>query len=130
MTELLSPDSLELLENALANLIADQTVYISDIDFKKLTGDEITEFGSEGRLMMGNLAAATNCTIDTTGGTAIFTKRQQECGLRSANRERTPISWRPPCFRRDSVTRAKVNCSNSTDLAPVQVWPGLSRHSN
>jgi hypothetical protein len=67
MTELLSPDSLELLENALANLIADQTVYISDIDFKKLTGDEITEFGSEGRLMMGNLAAATNCTIDTTG---------------------------------------------------------------
>jgi hypothetical protein len=76
MTELLSPDILELLGNALANLIADQTVYISDIDFKKLTGDEITEFGSEGRLMMGNLAAATNCTIDTTGGTAIFTKRQ------------------------------------------------------
>ena len=75
MTELLSPDSLELLENALANLIADQTVYISDIDFKKLTGDEITEFGSEGRLMMGNLAAATNCTIDTTSGTAVFTKR-------------------------------------------------------
>src|SRR5580700_5299476 len=75
MTELLSPDSLELLGNALANLIADQTVYISDIDFKKLTGHEIAEFGSEGRLMMGNLAAATNCTIDTTSGAAVFTKR-------------------------------------------------------
>ena len=25
--------------------------------------------------MMGNLAAATNCTIDTTSGAAVFTKR-------------------------------------------------------
>ena len=75
MTELIGPDSLELLGNTLVNLIAEKSVYISDIDFKKLTGDEITEFGSEGRLMMGNLAAATNCTIDTTSGTAVFTKR-------------------------------------------------------
>ena len=64
--ELISPDSLELLRKTL--------VYISDVDFKKLTGHEITEFGSEGRLTMGNLAAATNCT-DTTSGTAVFTKR-------------------------------------------------------
>jgi hypothetical protein len=68
MTELIGPDSLELLGNTLVNLIAEKSVYISDIDFKKLTGDEITEFGSEGRLMMGNLAAATNCTIDTRHG--------------------------------------------------------------
>jgi hypothetical protein len=65
-----------LLESPSAiNLIAEQSVYISDVDFKKLTGHEITEFGSEGRLMMGNLAAATNCTIDTTSGTAVFTRR-------------------------------------------------------
>jgi hypothetical protein len=74
MAELISPDNRESLEHILLNLIAEQTVYISDVDFKKLTGHEITEFGSEGRLM-GNLAAATNCTIDTTSGTAVFTKR-------------------------------------------------------
>ena len=49
MTELIGPDSLELLGNTLVNLIAEKSVYISDIDFKKLTGDEITEFGTEGR---------------------------------------------------------------------------------
>jgi hypothetical protein len=75
MMELISPDSLELLRNTLVNLIAEQSVYISDVDFKKLTGHEIAEFGSEGRLMIGNLAAATNCTTDTTSGTAVFTKR-------------------------------------------------------
>src|ERR1700761_6808453 len=74
MTELINPDNRESLEHILLNLIAEQTVCISDVDFKKLTGHEITEFGSEGRLMMGNLAAATNCTIDTTSGAAVFTK--------------------------------------------------------
>ena len=75
MAEVISPDKPESLEHILLNLIAEQTVCISDVDFKKLTGHEITEFGSEGRLMMGNLAAATNCTIDTTSGAAVFTKR-------------------------------------------------------
>ena len=75
MAELISPDNLESLESALVNLIAEQSVYISDIEFKKLTGHEITEFASEGRLMMGNLAAASNCTIDTTSNRAVFTKK-------------------------------------------------------
>ena len=75
MAELISPDNRESLEHILLNLIAEQSVYMSDVDFKKLTGHEIAEFGSEGRLMMGNLAAATNCTINTTSGAAVFTKR-------------------------------------------------------
>jgi hypothetical protein len=76
MAELISPDSVELLKSNLINLIAGQEISISDHDFKKLTGDDIADFGSEGRLMMGNLAALTNCKIDTTNGTAVFTKNQ------------------------------------------------------
>jgi len=71
--ELITPDSVEALSAAL-NLTAGHAIYISAGDFKKLTGDEITEFASEGRLMMGNLSARANCTIETTGCTAVFTK--------------------------------------------------------
>jgi hypothetical protein len=74
MAELISSDNLEFLKSNLINLIAGRSLSISCGDFKKLTGDDITEFGSEGRLMMGNLAALTNCQLDTTGGTAVFTK--------------------------------------------------------
>jgi hypothetical protein len=74
MADLISPDSLETFQSSLINLIAGQTACISAADFKKLTGDEINAFCSEGRLMMGNLAASSNCTIDTTNGAAVFTK--------------------------------------------------------
>jgi hypothetical protein len=74
VAELITPDSEEALSAALMNLTAGQAIYISACDFKKLTGDEITEFASEGRLMMGNLSARTNCTIETTNCTAVFTK--------------------------------------------------------
>jgi hypothetical protein len=74
MAELITPDSVETLQATLANLSAGQAVYISACDFVKLTGVEITEFASEGRLMMGNLAARANCTIETTDCTAVFTK--------------------------------------------------------
>jgi hypothetical protein len=74
MADLISLDSVESLRSALINLIAGQAVSISSGDFRKLSGDDINAFCSEGRLMMGNLAAAANCTIDTTGGTAVFTK--------------------------------------------------------
>jgi hypothetical protein len=74
MAECISSDNLELLKSNLINLVAGRSVSISGGDFKKLTGDDIAEFGSEGRLMMGNLAALTNCQLDTTGGTAVFTK--------------------------------------------------------
>jgi hypothetical protein len=72
--DLINPDSLEMLRSHLINLPIGQDAYISGDDFKKLTGCEITEFASEGRLMMGNLAALANCTIDTANGSAIFTK--------------------------------------------------------
>jgi len=71
MTERVSPESVEALVTTLMNLIAGQAVSVSAGDFRKLTGDDITAFCSEGRLMIGNLAAASNCTIDTTTGTAV-----------------------------------------------------------
>jgi hypothetical protein len=74
MADHISPDSLESLKTALINAIADQVICITGDDFRRLTGDEIGAFCSEGRLMMGNLAAAANCTIDTSTGTAVFTK--------------------------------------------------------
>jgi hypothetical protein len=74
MADLISPDSFESFQSTLINLIAGQAVCISASDFRNLTGDEIATFCSEGRLMMGNLAASSNCTIDTTNGTAVFTK--------------------------------------------------------
>jgi hypothetical protein len=74
MADLISPDSVESLRSILINLIAGQTARISNSDFRRLSGDDINAFCSEGRLMMGNLAAAANCMIDTTSGTAVFTK--------------------------------------------------------
>ena len=74
MADHVSPDSLESLRSTLVNLIAGQAVSITSGDFRKLSGDDINTFCSEGRLMMGNLAAASNCTIDTTSGHAVFTK--------------------------------------------------------
>jgi hypothetical protein len=75
MEQFINPDNVVALKSDLINLIAGQSLCISAGDFKKLTGDEITEFGSEGRFMMGNLAEGANCTIDTTDGIAIFTKK-------------------------------------------------------
>lgn len=72
--QLIAPDTVEALGAVLMNLTAGQSVYLTAEDFKKLTGDEISEITSEGRLMMGNLSARTNCTIETTGGRAVFTK--------------------------------------------------------
>jgi hypothetical protein len=85
MTDLIKPENLEVLQSALMNLTAGQTASISDGDFRRLSGHEITEFCSEGRLMMGNLAAASNCSIDTANGTAVFTKNQARpvAGIRS-----------------------------------------------
>jgi hypothetical protein len=79
MEQLINDDGVAVLKSDLTNLIAGQSLCISGRDFKKLTGDEITDFGSEGRFMMGNLAEGANCTIDTTDGTAIFTKRPAAC---------------------------------------------------
>jgi hypothetical protein len=84
LAELVTPDSMEALSATLINLTAGQAICISADDFKKLTGHEITEFASEGRLMMGNLSARANCTVETTNCTAVFTKnpalQDQACG--------------------------------------------------
>jgi hypothetical protein len=74
MARIISPDSIDFLKSDLNGLVAGQSICISSRDFKKLTGDDIAAFCSEGRLMVGNLAASSNCTIDTTSGTALFTK--------------------------------------------------------
>jgi hypothetical protein len=75
--QLITPDSVEALGTVLINLSVGQSVYINADDFKKLTGDDISEFASEGRLMMGNLSARTNCRIETTDSRAVFTKNPE-----------------------------------------------------
>jgi hypothetical protein len=75
MEQFINPDSIVALKSELINLVPGQSVCISANDFKKLTGDEISDFASDGRFMMGNLAESANCIIDTAGGLAIFTKR-------------------------------------------------------
>ena len=72
--QLITPDTVEALGAVLINLSVGRSVYITADDFKKLSGDDISEFASEGRLMMGNLCARTNCTIETNDGRAVFTK--------------------------------------------------------
>jgi hypothetical protein len=81
MEQFINPDSIVALKSDLINLIPGQSVCISGTVFKKLTGDEITEFASDGRFMMGNLAGSANCIIDTAGGLAIFTKKPVACVL-------------------------------------------------
>jgi hypothetical protein len=70
----ITTESVEALYEVLMDLAAGQSVCISASDFRKLTGDEIAKFTSEGRLMMGNLSARANCTIETTDCAAQFTK--------------------------------------------------------
>jgi hypothetical protein len=79
MEQFINPGNVVALKSDLINLIAGQSLCISRGSFKRLTGDEITEFGSEGRFMLGNLAESANCTIDTTDGIAIFTKKPVAC---------------------------------------------------
>ena len=74
MTQQVAVDSIELLKATLMKLIAGQVIRLSARDFRMLSGDDITAFCSEGRLMMGNLAASANCSIDTSTGVAVFTK--------------------------------------------------------
>jgi hypothetical protein len=72
--QIVTPETLEALGSALTNLPVGESVYITASDFKKLTGDDLTNFATEGRLMIGNLSARTNCTVVTTHERVIFTK--------------------------------------------------------
>jgi hypothetical protein len=70
--QIITPETLEALASALTNLSVGESVTAND--FKKLTGDDLTTFAAEGRLMIGNVSARTNCTIVTAGQLVIFTK--------------------------------------------------------
>ncbi len=97
MAEFLNPENVKSLKSALMHLIAGESVRISASDFRKLTGDEITAFCSEGRLMMGNLAASANCQIDTTNRVAVFTKKTA-----------TPVAGIWTSFSRAELEKAKL----------------------
>jgi hypothetical protein len=72
--QIITPETLEALGSALTSLPVGETVYITADDFKRLTGDDLTDFAPEGRFMIGNLSARTNCTVVTTDERVIFTK--------------------------------------------------------
>jgi hypothetical protein len=74
--QIITPESLGALASALTSLPVGESVYVTANDFKKLTGDDLTDFAAEGRFMIGNLSARTNCTIVTTDDLVIFTKNQ------------------------------------------------------
>ena len=64
--QIITPETLEALASALTSLSVGESVCVTANDFKKLTGDDLTTFAAEGRLMIGNVSARTNCTIVTT----------------------------------------------------------------
>ena len=72
--QIITAETLDVLGSALTGLLVGQAIYITPDDFKRLTGDDLTDFGSEGRFMFGNLSAQTNCTIATADQRLIFTK--------------------------------------------------------
>ena len=74
--QIITPKTLEALALALTSLPVGKSVYVTANDFKKLTGDDLTNFAAEGRFMIGNLSARTNCTVVTTDKLVIFTKNQ------------------------------------------------------
>ena len=73
-------DTLEALGSALTILTVGETVCIFADDFKRLTGDNLADFATEGRFMIGNLSARTNCTVATTDACVTFTKNPPPTG--------------------------------------------------
>jgi hypothetical protein len=72
--QIITPETVETLRQILTILPVGETVYITANDFERLTGDNLTDFTAEGRLMIGNLSARTNCTVMTSDDRVIFTK--------------------------------------------------------
>jgi hypothetical protein len=72
--QIITPETVETLGELLTILPVGETVYITANDFKRLTGDNLADFTAEGRLMIGNLSARTNCTVATSNDRVIFTK--------------------------------------------------------
>jgi hypothetical protein len=74
--QIITPETLGALGSALTNLPVGESVYVTANDFKKLTGDDLTNFAAEGRFMIENISARTNCTVVTTDKLVMFTKNQ------------------------------------------------------
>jgi hypothetical protein len=72
--QLITPDSFEALAFALNDLLTEQTACITADGYKRLTGDDLSVPITEGRIMIGNLAARTNCTVAITDERVVFTK--------------------------------------------------------
>jgi hypothetical protein len=72
--QLITPDNFEELASALNDLLTDQTACITADDYRRLTGDELNVPVTEGRIMIGNLAARTNCTVAITDERVVFIK--------------------------------------------------------
>ena len=53
----MTPDSFEALAFVLNDLLTDQTACITADGYKRLTGDDLSVPVTEGRIMIGNLAA-------------------------------------------------------------------------
>jgi hypothetical protein len=72
--QILTPDTIDELRSMLTNLQVGESASFTGEYFKKLTGNDLSDFASEGRFMIGNLSARTDCTVATTNECVIFTK--------------------------------------------------------
>jgi hypothetical protein len=72
--QILTPETVVTLGELLKFLPVGETVYITANYFKRLTGDNLADVTAEGRLMIGNISARTNCTVVTSDDRVIFTK--------------------------------------------------------
>ncbi len=72
--QILTPDTIDELRSMLTNLQVGESASFTADHFKKLTGNDLNDFTPEGRYMIGNLSARTDCTVVTTNECVIFTK--------------------------------------------------------
>jgi hypothetical protein len=72
--QIITPDTIEALQSMLTNLRVGESVSFTADHFKKLTGNDLSDFASDGRFMIGNLSARGDCTTMTTNAFVIFTK--------------------------------------------------------
>jgi hypothetical protein len=71
---IITPDTTEELRWMLTNLRVGEAVSLTADHFKKLTGNDLSDFASEGRFVVGNLSARADCTVVTTNEFVMFTK--------------------------------------------------------
>ena len=117
-------ETLEALRSTLTNLPIGTAVYITADDFKTLTGDDLAGFVSEGRFMIGNLAARTRCTVVTTDERAIFTKNPPPIRPTPQGRHNTAAFLSGP--ERAGASLSARPCSRRGRQRTVPPRPALS----